>query len=268
MLRELAWVLFGLALAAAGGLVTASLVAADTTGEAVRALLIVVLAAAVGIAAGHLSGAGHRSAMSPIGAAVVAVIAAVSRVNAIARPDFTLVLTAAVATCVALVSTALPPESRRGAQMGSLVGAALVVVGVVWSALATVAATVRAAITPGRGRPTSPLYAVRRPHHQLAGPGRPPPCWPSSPSRPPRRPGARRAAVTGGGADPADAARERRRSPGGWCRCSPSPRMAAATATALIGRHGDAMRWPGRRRPACSACTRWPAAWPGRSSRR
>ena len=166
MLRELAWMLFGLALATSAGLLTASLAAADTTTEAVRALLIVVLAAAVGIAAGHLSGRDVLRHVA-IGAAIVAVIAAVSRVNAIARPDFTLVLTAAVATCVALISTALPPESRRGAQIGSLVGAALVVVGVVWNALGTTVATVRAATTPGVWEADLAAYASRV--HTVAG---------------------------------------------------------------------------------------------------
>jgi hypothetical protein len=82
------------------------------------------------------------------GAAALAVIAAVSRVNALALPQYTLVLTAAVATAVALVSVTLPEPHRRGPALGALVGAALTALVVVVSVAGTTAATIRAEVTP------------------------------------------------------------------------------------------------------------------------
>jgi hypothetical protein len=160
MLRELAWVLFGLAMASSAGLITVSLVRADTVGEAVRATLAVAVAAAVGITAGQVSG---REAVRHVatGAAALAVIVSVSRINALALPDYTLVLTAAVATGIALVSTFLPPESRQGAQLGSLVGAALVAAAVTVSGLGTAVATVRSATSPRPWMADLTAYADR-----------------------------------------------------------------------------------------------------------
>ena len=113
MLRELAWLLFGVALAGAGGLVTASMFAADTLGEAVRSCLVVLLAAAVGVAGGIISGIDVARNVAT-GAAVVAVIAAVSRANAIARPDLTLILTAALAAGVARLGVVAARDASRG----------------------------------------------------------------------------------------------------------------------------------------------------------
>ena len=56
MLRELAWILFGAALAVAVGLALTGLGSAGTVTEAVRAAVPLLLAAAVGVAGGRLSG--------------------------------------------------------------------------------------------------------------------------------------------------------------------------------------------------------------------
>ena len=147
MLRELAWGLFGVAMTMSAGLAVVGLVRADTVAEAVETSLVLLLAAAVGIAAGRLAG---RDALRHIatGAAALAIIASVSRVNALALPQYTLVLTAATASGIAVAAGFLPANARRGPQVGSLIGAALAALVVAVSASSTAAAVVRAAITP------------------------------------------------------------------------------------------------------------------------
>ncbi len=147
MLRELAWFLFGATLAASAGLAVARLAGARTLAHAMPPFLAVVLAAAVGVAAGQISGR-ERMRLLAGGAATLAIIGALARVNFLALPHYTLVLTAAVAAAVAIGAGFLPEAVRAGPRWGSLVGAAFAAMVVLAGTAATVAATIRAATTP------------------------------------------------------------------------------------------------------------------------
>ena len=147
MLRELAWALAGLALATAGFLATVGLIRAASVAEAVRAAGALMVAAAVGVVMGQMSA---RLALRRVatGAATLAIIASVTRVEALALPQYALVLTAALAAGIALVSGLLPAELRMGPRLGSLIAAGLTSVVVVAGAVRTAVATSQAATTP------------------------------------------------------------------------------------------------------------------------
>ena len=147
MLRELAWFLFGLSLTAATALAIVSLLDATTIGAAALAGLVLVGVAGVGAAGGLLSG---RETLRQVGlgAAALAVLAATARVNVLAVPDFTLVLTAALAAGIAVAASLLPEHLRRGPQLGSLLGAVFTALVVIGQTLGIVIATVRASVTP------------------------------------------------------------------------------------------------------------------------
>ena len=147
MLRELAWVLFGVALAGAVALALVAEVRANTPREAVRASLALLLAAAVGVAGGQLSGRDRYRHLSS-GAAALAIVGAGTRVAALALPDYTLVVTTAIAAAIAVAAGSLPERARPGWQIGSLIGAAGAALVVAGSAIGTATATVRAAVTP------------------------------------------------------------------------------------------------------------------------
>jgi hypothetical protein len=160
MLRELAWALFGLSLAGSVALSVTGLVRADTVAAGVRSGLALLLAAAVGAIGGHLSGHGTLRNLGAGGAAL-AIIGAVGRVEALALPEYTLVLTAALAAAIALAAALLPVGLRTGAQLGSLVGAAFAAVVVVVSAVTTATNTIRAAIDPQPWAADLARYAER-----------------------------------------------------------------------------------------------------------
>jgi len=146
-LRDVAWALFGIALAASGALSVVSLVRASTVADAGLAGLALVLGAAVGVAGAQLDGrVGPRQIAT--GAATLAVIGALSRIDALAWPQYTLVLTAALAAGTAIAAGALPAEIRRGPQLGSMVAAGLTAVAVTIGTMATATATVKVAVDP------------------------------------------------------------------------------------------------------------------------
>ena len=147
MLRELAWILFGAALAVAVGLSLSGLVSATTVPEAVRAAAPLLLAAAVGVAGGRVSGR-RRVREIASGGAAIAILVAVSGVNYQALPDYILVVTAATATAIAIATNYLPERERRGPQIGALIGAALTAVVVTGDGLRTAVSLVRTAVTP------------------------------------------------------------------------------------------------------------------------
>jgi hypothetical protein len=147
MLRELAWLLYGLSLAAAAALAIASLISAQTIGAAVVACLALLLGAGVAVAGGQLSGR-ETARHVALGAAALAIIAAIVRVNLLALPQFTLVLTAAVAAAVAIAANLLPEQLRRGPQLGALLGAILTALVVLGQTLGIALATVGASTTP------------------------------------------------------------------------------------------------------------------------
>jgi hypothetical protein len=147
MLRELAWILFGLWLATSVVLSVLGMAQAHTVVDAVRASAALLCAAAVGVVAGQTSGRARLRHVAA-GAATLAIIASVSRVDGLALPQYTLVLTAALATAIAVAAGFLPEDQRTGPQLGSLVGATLVAVVVTVSAIGTAVASIRAATTP------------------------------------------------------------------------------------------------------------------------
>ncbi len=146
-LRELAWVMFGLTLATSVALATDGLIRARTAGEAVPAAFAMLLAAATGVASGLVQ-TSDRIRVYAGGAATLAVIGAVSRVDYLALPDYTLVLTAALAVAIALAAETLPVAVRSGPQLGALVGAAFAALAVIAGTVRTSVAVIHAATTP------------------------------------------------------------------------------------------------------------------------
>jgi hypothetical protein len=147
MLRELAWLMFGLTLATSVVLATEGLVRAGTARGAVPAALDLVLAAAVGMAAGQLQ-SDRRVRVIAGGAATLAVIAAISRVDYLALPDDTLIITAALAAVMAIATNALPARVSQGPQLGALVAAAIAGVVVLAETVRTTVAVLVAATSP------------------------------------------------------------------------------------------------------------------------
>jgi hypothetical protein len=161
LLRELAWGLFGLALAVSAALAAVGLATASSVDTGVRAGLALLLAAAVGVAAGELAGPPETGAGGRVieagdriwrrvagGGAAAATIAALTRVDALAWPRYTLVLTAVAAALVALVSAALPAAVRVGPQQAALLAAGLTAAVVGLQTLLTAVAAIRAATRP------------------------------------------------------------------------------------------------------------------------
>jgi hypothetical protein len=149
-LRDVAWLLHGLAYAAALAFAASALVTADALPDAVIAATAVLVAAAVGLAGGVSIG---RAQLLDVTAALMtlAVIAAVGRVAAVALPGRAMLVIAATVAVTGLGVRALPAAVRRGPQLASAV--ALTVVGVV-----VAAAAIRAAIAPVRA--AVPVWAA------------------------------------------------------------------------------------------------------------
>jgi hypothetical protein len=116
-------------------------------GGGARAALALVLAAGVTAAGGLLVGTAVWRQVAT-GAATLAIIVAIGRVDALVWPNYTLVLTAALAAGTALATNSLPAELRPGPQRAALVAAGLTAIAVGYGAVVTAVATVRAAVTP------------------------------------------------------------------------------------------------------------------------
>jgi hypothetical protein len=147
MLRELAWLLFAGTLTTSVALAADSLLRATTVGPAVGAAAALVLAAGIGLIAGQVQ-TDDRLRTYAGAAATLAIIAAVSRVNYLALPDYTLVLTAALAAAIAVASRALPTASQRGPALGALFAAGVSGVVVLIGTVRTSVAVISAATTP------------------------------------------------------------------------------------------------------------------------
>jgi hypothetical protein len=146
-LRETAWALFGATLATSVGLGVIGLVTARTDAEASRSALVLILAAAVGVAGGLLA---RRPPLGQVagGAATFLTVMAANRVNALAVPEHALVLTAGIAVVIALGCRALPRRARPGPRWGSLAGAGFTGIIVAIEVVRTTVAIVRASVTP------------------------------------------------------------------------------------------------------------------------
>jgi hypothetical protein len=141
-LRDVAWVLHGIAYAAALAFAASALITAEALPDAMIAAVATLVAAAVGLVGGLSIG---RAPLLDLAAGLMtlAVIAAVGRVAAVAMPGRAMLVIAATVAVTGLGVRALPVAVRRGPQLASAV--ALAVVG------AVVAADVlRAAIAPIR----------------------------------------------------------------------------------------------------------------------
>jgi hypothetical protein len=146
-LRETAWVLFGATLGTATVLSGIGLLTARTDADASRSGLVLLLAAAVGVAGGLLA---RRPPLGHVagGAATFAAIVTVNRVNVLSAPDYALVLTAGVAAAIALGCRALPSRARAGPRWGSLAGAGLTGAIVVAQVVLAAVEIVRVSVTP------------------------------------------------------------------------------------------------------------------------
>ncbi|MEV4533792.1 permease [Asanoa sp. NPDC049518] len=139
-LREMSWVLFGVAIGAALIYAVAGLVEARTLPAATVAGIALVLAAGIGLI-GSLQL--RRRPLPDVAGAVMtlAIIGAAGRVASVALPGHALVVVAAIIALIGFGVRALPDDSRRGPQLAST--AALLVMGMVIAGN-----TLRAAIAP------------------------------------------------------------------------------------------------------------------------
>ncbi|SNS90893.1 hypothetical protein SAMN05421812_102319 [Asanoa hainanensis] len=139
-LREMSWVLFGIAIGAALIYAVAGLVEADTLPAATVAGIALVLSAGVGLV-GSLQL--RRRPLPDVAGAIMtlAIIGAAGRVASVALPGHALVVVAAIIALIGFALRVLPDESRRGPQLAST--AAMLVLGVVIAGN-----TLRAAIAP------------------------------------------------------------------------------------------------------------------------
>ncbi|GIF66035.1 hypothetical protein Ais01nite_40700 [Asanoa ishikariensis] len=139
-LREMSWVLFGIAIGAALIYAVAGLVEARTLPAATVAGIALVLSAGIGLV-GSLQL--RRRPLPDVAGAVMtlAIIGAAGRVASVALPGHALVVVAAIIALIGFAVRALPDESRRGPQLAST--AAMLVLGVVIAGN-----TLRAAIAP------------------------------------------------------------------------------------------------------------------------
>ncbi|GAA1648817.1 hypothetical protein GCM10009679_62500 [Saccharothrix algeriensis] len=139
-LRELAWILHGLAIAAAVVYAVAALLTADTVpsvGRAAASLLLAVTVALVGTLMLRRAPLSELAA----GAMVLAVIGSAARVAVVALPDRALLVIAAAVAVTGLGVRAVPEPTRRGPQLASTL--ALVVLG-----LFVAGTALRAALAP------------------------------------------------------------------------------------------------------------------------
>ncbi|MFK3981042.1 SCO7613 C-terminal domain-containing membrane protein [Micromonospora sp. NPDC050397] len=144
-LRELSWTLHGLAVGGALLYAVIALVGTDSVPGALRAGLVLVLAAAIGLAGALSVGRAPLTAFAA-GVLTLAVIGAAGRVAAVALPGRALLLIALVVALTGLGVRVVPEAWRRGPQLASAV--ALVVIGVVvaGSALRAALAPIQAAL--------------------------------------------------------------------------------------------------------------------------
>lgn len=143
-LRELAWVLHGLAIAAAAVYAVAALLTAQTVPSVGRAAATLLLAAAVALLGALML---RRAPLDELaaGAMVLAVIGSAARVAVVAMPDRALLVIAAAVAITGLGVRAVPEPTRRGPQLASTVALGVLSLFVAGSALRAAAAPVAAA---------------------------------------------------------------------------------------------------------------------------
>ncbi|MGK5738423.1 SCO7613 C-terminal domain-containing membrane protein [Micromonospora sp. URMC 103] len=144
-LRELTWLLHGVAVALALAYAVTALLRATTVPTATGAGLVLLLAAGTALA-GTL--AVRRPPLPDVGAGIftLAVIGALSRVASVALPGRALLLIAAVIAVTGLAVRAVPEAARRGPQLASAVALTVSGLVVAGGALRAGVAPVRAAL--------------------------------------------------------------------------------------------------------------------------
>lgn len=144
-LRELTWVMHALALGGGLAYAVAALVTADTVPAALRAAATLLAAATVGVY-GALQV--HQRPLPDVAAGLMtlALIAAASRVAAVALPGRALVLIAAAVALAGVGVRSLPEWARRGPQLASALALAVLGVVIAANAVGTAVAVVRAAL--------------------------------------------------------------------------------------------------------------------------
>ncbi|MFC8846194.1 MULTISPECIES: SCO7613 C-terminal domain-containing membrane protein [unclassified Micromonospora] len=149
-LRELTWLLHGVAVALALAYAVTALLRAATVPTAAGAGAVLLLAALVGLGGALVL---RRPPLPDVAAGVLtlAVIGALGRVASVAFPGRALLLVAAVITLTGLAVRALPEAARRGPQLAS--AAALTV-----SGLVVAVGALRAGLAPARA--ATPAWAA------------------------------------------------------------------------------------------------------------
>ncbi|MGW5673142.1 SCO7613 C-terminal domain-containing membrane protein, partial [Micromonospora sp. NPDC003776] len=141
-LRELAWLLHGIAVVVALAYAVTALLRADTVPAAAGAATALLLAALVGLAGTLVL---RRPPLPDVGAGIVtlAVIGALGRVASVAFPGRSLLLIAAVIALTGFAVRAVPETARRGPQLASAVALAV-------SGLVVAGGALRAGLAPVR----------------------------------------------------------------------------------------------------------------------
>ncbi|MFF5177531.1 SCO7613 C-terminal domain-containing membrane protein [Micromonospora sp. NPDC000316] len=144
-LRELTWSLHAVAVAVALAYAVTALLRAQTVPTATSAGLVLLLAAAVGMAGALVL---RRPPLPDVGAGILtlAVIGALGRIASVALPGQSLLLIAAVITVTGLAVRAVPEAARRGPQVASAVALTVSGLVVAGGALRAGVAPVRAAL--------------------------------------------------------------------------------------------------------------------------
>ncbi|NJC85002.1 SCO7613 C-terminal domain-containing membrane protein [Planosporangium mesophilum] len=144
ILRDLTWVLFTVAFGASLAYATVALTTATTPGPAVRAALVLLLAAGLGLA-GALTW--RRNPLPDLagGLATLAVVVAVTRVGMVALPGRALLFAALAVAVAAVVVPLLPTAARTGPRLASGVAAAVTGLVLLAQAVPAIVAPVKAA---------------------------------------------------------------------------------------------------------------------------
>jgi hypothetical protein len=145
LLHELTWFLYAIAFGIAVAYGTAALATTDTLPATLGAATVVLLTAAVGLGGGLALRRGPLPDLSA-GLATLAVIAAVTRVGAVALPGHLPLFAAGAVALAALVVPVLPSNARRGPRVASGLAAAAVAVLVLLRAGPVIEAPLRAVL--------------------------------------------------------------------------------------------------------------------------
>ncbi len=118
LLHEMSWLLFAVSFGAAVAYGAVALGTTTTLGATLRAALVALLTAAVGLGGGLTLRRGPLPDLAA-GLATVTVITTITRVGSVALPDHLPLFAAGAVAVAGLAVLALPPASRRGPQVAA-----------------------------------------------------------------------------------------------------------------------------------------------------